>query len=232
MTQLRRASGYRAALIGILVTGFAGCATSSNVAADGNLAEVTYDGLHQVRKSDTSVAWARTDLDLRGYTKVKLRSAGIEFRPGGESGQSTRSRRDGGPYEVTEEQKAAVIDIMTEAFLREFESSQAFELVDTIGPDVLLVHGGILDVVSYVPPGQPGFGLQLVAVGEATLVVEIRDSITDAILIRAIDRRAAERNAGEMFESSRVNNSNEMRRLAKSWAALLRTRIEEFMVAP
>jgi len=231
MTQALRTNRYRIALIGILATGFAGCASNS-APAESTLAEVTYDGLHKVRDSDTSVTWARPDLDLGGYTKVKLRGAGIEFRPGGESGQSTGSRRGGGPYEITEEQKAEVIEIMTEAFLKEFESSQTFELVDTTGPDVLLVHGGILDVISYVPPGQPGFGVQLVAVGEATLVVEIRDSITDAILIRAIDRRAAERNAGEMFESGRVNNSNELRRLAQSWATLLRTRIEEFMVAP
>jgi hypothetical protein len=44
-----------------------------------------------------------------------------------------------------------------------------------------------------------------------------------------MDRRAAERPGGDMFESNRVTNATEVRRLAQTWASLLRTRLEELM---
>jgi hypothetical protein len=70
------------------------------------------------------------------------------------------------------------------------------------------------------------------SVGEATLVVELRDSVTNAILARAVDRRAAEEPGGNMFESNRVTNASEVRRLAQHWASLLRTRLEDLMTRP
>ncbi len=63
-------------------------------------------------------------------------------------------------------------------------------VADEAVPDVLLIRGALLDVVSYVPPDNiSGRGsVFLSSVGEATLVIELRDSITNAILARAIDR--------------------------------------------
>ena len=53
---------------------------------------------------------------------------------------------------------------------------------------VLLVMGGLLDVVSFVPPDPVGgwSEVYLSRVGEATLVLEIRDSITQTTLATAI----------------------------------------------
>jgi hypothetical protein len=64
-------------------------------------------------------------------------------------------------------------------------------------------------------------------VGEATLVLELRDSITEAVLARAVDRRAAERVAG-MSQSNRVQNRAEIRRLAQNWARILREQLDAY----
>ena len=118
---------------------------------------------------------------------------------------------------------------MAEAFLDELGKSEKYTLVNESGPDVLLVRGALLDVVSYVPPEPIGRGsIYLSRVGEATLVLEVRDSITEAILVRTVDRRAAEAMGGWLQESNRVTNTSEVRRLAKRWASLLRTRLDEF----
>ena len=69
--------------------------------------------------------------------------------------------------------------------------------------------------------------IYLSRVGEATLVLELRDSITEAILARAVDRRAAE-SSFSMSESNRVRNRSEVRRMAATWARMLRTRLDEF----
>ena len=106
--------------------------------------------------------------------------------------------------------------------------AQRFELTEETGPDVLLVWGGLLDVVSFVPPAASGRGdIFLQRIGEATLVVELRDSSSNATLARVLDRRAAERTSGAMMASHTVTNTAEVRRLARRWARLLRQRLDE-----
>ncbi len=208
-----------------------GCATSTPAIDTSPEAEVTFDGLHEIKASTADKAWARPDLDLSQYSKIRLQGAGIEYRPGGESGRTWTARSRGGPYEVTEKQKERLRGVVAEAFLDELGKSEKYTLVNESGPDVLLIRGALLDVVSYVPPEPVGgrSRVYLSSVGEATLVIEIRDSITDAILVRAVDRRAAEQMGGSMArESNRVTNTAEIKRLARRWASLLRTRLDEF----
>ncbi|HSG59490.1 MAG TPA: DUF3313 family protein [Woeseiaceae bacterium] len=204
-----------------------GCAAPTVDTSDES--KMTFDGLYPVKGSRADEAWARPDVDLAQYSKIMLQSVGVEYRPGGESGRTFYSRSRGGPYEVTEEQKARFEATMREAFLEELAKSENYTFTSEPGPDVLLIRGGLLDVVSYVPPDAIGgrVDVYLSQVGEATLVLELRDSITEAILARAVDRRAAEDFAG-LQESNRVNNRAEVRRLAQTWARMLRERLDEF----
>ena len=93
-----------------------------------------------------------------------------------------------------------------------------------------MVRVGLLDVISRVPPDTIGrSSIYLDRVGEATLVMELRDSMSNAILARAIDRRAAERSPGTMMESNRVSNRAEVRRLGRKWASIVRSGLETLM---
>lgn len=208
----------------------AGCATPPPTVDTSAEAEMTFDGLFPVKDSRADQAWARPDVDLTQYSKVMLQSIGIEYRPGGESGRTLSSRSSGGPYEVTEEQKDRFEELMRETFLDELGKSEHFTIVSEPGPDVLLVRGGLLDVVSYVPPDPVGVrsDIYLSRVGEATIVIELRDSITEAILARAVDRRAAEQMSGAWQASNRVTNATEVRRMARTWARLLRERLDDY----
>ena len=207
----------------------AGCAASTPTVDTTDESRMTFDGLYPVKGTRADEAWARPGVDLSQYSKVMMRSVGVEYRPGGESGRTAMSRSRGGPYEVSESQKAAFASIMAEAFLKELEKSDHFTIVSEPGPDVLLIRGALLDVVSYVPPETIGGrdAVYLTRVGEATLVLELRDSITETIFARAVDRRAAEDAIG-FQESTRINNAAEIRRLAQTWARMLRTRLDEF----
>ena len=219
-------------LMASLVVMAGGCATAPPEIDTG--AAVTHDGLYPVRNTRADEAWARPGFDLSRYDKIMLEEAGIEYRPGGESPRTTVDRsRSGGPYEVTEEQKGRLESVLMQAFHQELGRSEVFEIVNEPGPEVLLVRGSLLDVVSNVPPEPVGVtDIYLTSVGEASLVVELRDSVTNAILARAVDRRAAERPGGDLFESNRVTNTTEVRRLAQTWASVLRTRLEELMTGP
>lgn len=213
----------------ILAALMTGCTSAPPSIDTSPSAEVTFDGLHEVLNSRADKAWARPAMELSGYSKVMLQGAGIEYRPGGESGRTYMARSGGGPFEVTKEQKARFEQVVSEAFREEMARSERFEIVDEPGPDVLMIRGALLDVVSYVPPDDVAgrVDVYLSRVGEATLVIEIRDSITGAILARAIDRGAAEDMSG-FSNSNRVTNRSEVRRLVQRWARALREGLEAF----
>jgi hypothetical protein len=174
-------------------------------------------------------AWKLADIDLSGYTKVKLLGAGIEFRhaTGPTSGSTSSMRRSGqSEFPLDESQQERLRQTITDAFTAEMSNSERFELVDTLGPDTLLVRGVLLDVVSRVPPDRIGRSrIYLSSVGEATLVLELRDSVTFGILARAVDRRAAAR-SGASIPSNTVSNWAEVRRLANLWARRFRVGLE------
>jgi hypothetical protein len=207
----------------------AGCATANPTIDTGPEAEVTFDGLYPVKGGSADAAWARPGADISKYSKIMLQGVGIEYRPGGESGRLYYSRPSDDHFELTEKQKTKFEDIVREAFLKELGESERFTIVNEAGPDVLLIRGGLLDVVSYVPPEPIGrTEVLLSSLGEATLVLEIRDSVSEAIIARAVDRRAAENAAGGFSRSNPVMNKSQVRRLAGTWARLLRERLDSY----
>jgi hypothetical protein len=157
-------------------------------------------------------------------------SGGIEYRQGKDRGRSSIARSQGGPYFINDEARARFEELVSEVFREELQMIERFEIVDEPGPDVLVVLGGLLDVVSYVPPDPVGGRsyVFLSSVGDATLVLELRDSETGTILARSVDRRAAEAIGSTLQDSNRVTNSAEVRRLIRHWASRLREGLDGF----
>ena len=86
----------------------------------------------------------------------------------------------------------------------------------------------MIDIVSAVPPPNRNIGrgdVYLSQVGQATLVLELRDSMSGEILARSVDRRAAA--STWAAPSSAVTTWNEVRRLARTWARILVNRLDQ-----
>lgn len=214
----------------ILAVVLVACTTAPPTIQTGPDAELSFDGLHKVDNSQADVAWARPDFDISGYTKIWPVGAGIEYRQVKDRGRSTMARSQGGPYFIDDKSRGQFEELVGKVFKEELEKIEKYELVDGPGPDVLMVRGGLLDVTSYVPPDPVG-GRSVVflsSVGEATLVLELRDSETGTILARSIDRRAAETIGGTFTRSNSVTNSAEARRLIRFWATRLREGLDGF----
>ena len=210
----------------------AGCASTPEF-QQGPGAEVTFDGLTRMTGTTMDVVWARTDIDLRGYSKVMFEGVGVEYRPvtGPYSGRAGRASSintgSKSEYQLDDATKQGFEETIAKAFLDAIASSKTLQVVDKAGPDVLLVSGGLLDVVSNVPPEPMGRGdIYISKVGEATLVLEVRDSQSNAIFARAVDRRAAETVGRQMRVSNSVTNASEVRRLGQYWGNLLRRALE------
>lgn len=230
MQNLFEKSKVTAAILGLSAIVLTGCAAPSATIDTSAGVEPTFDGLYPVEGGRMDGAWARPDFSVEPYSKIMLQGVGIEYRPGGATRYSaTRSEEH---YAMTPEQKERFEAEMRDAFLGELSKGEHYEIVTEPGPDVLLVRGGLLDVVSYVPPDPVGNSdIYLSRVGEATLVLEMRDSVSGAILVRAIDRRAAEDIARGFTNSNRVSNRSEARRLAQTWGRILREGLDRFMAA-
>jgi hypothetical protein len=202
----------------------------------GQDAETTFDGLTRVDNTIMDAVWVRPDVDLRSFRKVLFVPVGVSYRdvepsdPTTALRRSTRSRTtELREFQLDEETKALFEAEIGAAFSEEVAASEVYEVVDEAGPDVLQIGVALLDVVSRVPPQaatQPRVYIE--SVGEATLVLEIRGSMSNSIYLRAVDRRAAARQS-EMIESNRVTNASEIRRLGRRWGEIVRKGLETLL---
>lgn len=233
-SKVEKMNNLKSTALVALIALFAGC-TSTPQFQSGPDAEVTHDGLTRLDKTIMDAVWARTDIDLSDYNKVLLEGVGIEFRPvkgaySGRAGTTTMRRTSQSEFQLDDQSKALVAEELRTAFVEELAKSGAYEIVTEAGPDVLTLRAGALDVVSMVPPETVGrSSIYLDRVGEATLVMELRDSMSHAILLRAVDRRAAENPGGITMESNRATNRMEVRRLGRKWASIVRSGLESAM---
>jgi len=192
-------------------------------------AEVTADGLVRVKKSVADAAWVKPDFDLTPYKKLMIVSGGVSFKK--LKPVSTFQARNESEFPVSEENQQMFKDILREEFTRELSKLKRYQIVDKPGPDVLMLIGAVVNVSSNVPPdidsaqfGGRG-GVYLTSVGEATLIIELRDSQSNEVLGRAADGRASE--SPFAFEVNKVTGWNEVHRLAQAWASLVRQRLED-----
>ncbi len=208
----------------------AGCATGPAVVDTSVGATATFDGLYPVKNAKADEAWARPDFDLSGYTKIMAVRANVQYRITTNGGQSNANSSRGGEYFIDAAARTRFESLVSQIFLEELGKSERYTLVDEPGPDVLLVSGSLLDIASFVPQTQTGMnsGVAIRKIGEATLVLELRDSQSGTALARSVDRRAAEHFGGQMQRSTTVSNRQEVTRLLKFWAERLREGLDGF----
>jgi hypothetical protein len=191
-------------------------------------AEVTFDGLVRIDNSVFSNAWIDPDVDLTKYHKVMPGGADFEYRAVKKSNSSTMARRaNESEFWISDANREKVREIVTVAFREELLLSKNFEFANTRGPDTLIIVGALHDIVSRVPPDIVGRGeVFLASVGEATLILEARDSLSGETIYRAVDRRSAEQAGGYLTMSNSVRTTTEVRRMAKRWASRLRVGLD------
>lgn len=205
----------RAILIAIIsaviaTTGTA-CATDP-VAQVSDSSSLTVDGLRPVTNSRLDEAFAVPGLDLSPYTKVMVAPGDISYH------------RDS--YELTDRQVAMMSRYFGEALIDELEEG-GYSLVNSAGPDVLLVEVDIVDLMVNRPT-EPSVGRTTIFTatsGEMTLAGKLRDSTSGELLARFEDRQ---RPRSYWSRSTSVSEWSEARRAFDFWAEILRERLDAF----
>ena len=185
-----------------LVLFLAACASEPTIQT-GPDAEVTFDGLVRIDNSAFTNAWVDPDVDLTRYTKIMPGGAEFEFRAVKKSNSTAMTRvLRGSEFWISDENREKIREIVTLAFREELLRSESFEFANTRGADTLIIVGGLHDIVSRVPPDIAGRGeIFLSSVGEATLILEARDSLSNEVIYRAVDRRSGEQAAARILQT-------------------------------
>jgi hypothetical protein len=200
-----------------------GCATKEPSLQQGADAEVTFDGLVRIDNGRFRDSWADPDIDFSRYNKIMVGKAVFEFRAVKKSGSTHRMSSSQSEFWISDKNRERLIEVVSEVFRDELDKSVNFTRSETAGSDVLVIVGALHDIVSRVPPDMVGRGeIYLSSVGEATLILEARDSLSGETIYRAVDRRAAEQLGGQVSMSNSVTNMSEVRRMSRRWAIRLR----------
>ena len=199
-----------------------GCAAEPSIQT-GPDAEMTFDGLVRIDNSRFSAAWIDPDIDLTQYSKLLPGGAEFQFRNVQKTSRTTMRASSENEFWISDSTRQKLIDTVSEVFSDELSRSEHFTLADERGADTLIIVGALHDIVSRVPPDFVGRGeIYLSSLGEATLVIEISDSLSGEVIYRAVDRRAVENVGGQMIRANSATTGGEVRRGARRWATRLR----------
>jgi uncharacterized protein DUF3313 len=179
----------------------------------------TWDGLVQVKSKKLDLVYLQPGADFRGYTKVLIEPTEVAFakdwqRDYNRSSRSLSSRiSDSDVQQAISDGVKAANDIFSEAWTK-----GGYQVVNAAGPDVLRVKTGVVNIWLSAPDTMsPGRSYSLSSeAGRATLFVEARDSMTGALLGRAVDRRIVGEHNGAWRTS--VSNRGDFRDQVQQWA--------------
>jgi len=178
----------------------------------------TLEGLVKVRSQRADAVYLLPNVDFRSYTKVMLDPTEVAFR---RNFVRNYNRSAGLGRRISDEDANDAMERVRTGFGTIFADAYreaGYQIVTEPGADVLRLRTGVLNL--YVnAPDQPTAGRirsYSVEAGEATLVIEARDSMSNALLGRAFDRRLAGEN-GALMRSS-VSNQADFEQMFRYWA--------------
>ena len=194
----------------------------------GPKAEVTHDGLHRVDHTKMARVWVKPDLDLSKYNKIILHDVGISYRDVKPESRMKDQMSGATQFALTPKEKEKLPKEAHAVFQKEMAKSKRYTVVATPGPDVLRLDGALIDVVSFVPQDSVGMStMHLRSIGEATLVLELHDSVTGEILVRAADRESGDHGGMGVTLEMRSQEWSEVKRVLHEWALIVRKRLDE-----
>lgn len=150
----------------------------------------TWDGLHHVTAKKVDAVYLLPQADFRGYTKVMLDPTEVAFRKNWQRDQNSSTMTLSG--RISDEDARRILDEARTGFEKIFAKAYTqagYEVVTTPAADVLRIRTAVVNIDVEAPDTMSAGRTRVYSrdAGEATLIVEARDSLTGALLGRAAD---------------------------------------------
>ena len=205
----------RVILFGILMLTTASAVSSDLLLEVDERPELTtFDGLHPVKTDIVDHAWIRTPVDWFGYTKILPQKATSHYRYIPKDDPESESQ-----LEITGEDREKFENRLSTYIRGQLSSSSRFQLTDEPAPDVATLWGALVDV--HVRKEEDGSER-----GEFILVVELRDSMTEDVLIRTIESYNL-----DLDEGDNARNWVEVDSVAREIATKMRKTLDNIFAA-
>jgi hypothetical protein len=192
---------------------------ASPLLAQSQATETNWDGLVRVRSDKIELVYLAPEADFRPYTRVMLDPSEMAMEKNWLRDQRRESISLGG--QVSERDVVRALDRGKEQFDKYFAEAYTkagFTVATEPAADVLRVSAGVFDI-DVVAPDVANAGRSRTyseEAGAGTLVIEVRDSVTNALLGRAVERRIAGDN-GPWIRNA-ATNRNDFDQLFRRWA--------------
>jgi hypothetical protein len=187
-------------------------------------ADDTAESAGNLVKADGGVfkeTFVNPDVDVSQFTKIMFAEGTFEFREVKKTHRMSSSMSSGkSEFWISESDREKAQIMISDVFDSEIANIKNFEIVDEAGPGVLVLHGGLYDIVSHIPPEMIGSGSTYVrSVATVTIALEAWDSVTGEVVFNTSERSKIEPRGQGGIDANSVMIRAEVRRWARRAAA-------------
>lgn len=208
----------------VLTAALAGLMVFSAPVADAQKKQppTEWDGLQKVDAKKFDLAYLLPGADFKAYTKVMIDPTEAAFRKNWQRDHNNSTLSldmkisDKEAREMLEAVQTSFHEILTQAY-----KDAGYEVVTTPAPDVMRLRTGVFNIDVDAPDQMTASRSRTYSseAGRASMIIEIRDSMSGALLARGIDSR----DVGDMgftVRRTRVSNRADFERVFKDWSKM------------
>lgn len=180
-----------------------------------------WDGLKRVASNQVDHLYKLPQATLSAYDSVKLDPIMVEFD------KNWDPNRSGGSLQgrITNEDMEKIKSNLASAFQEQFTddlTKGGYKVVDSDGTHVLRVSAAIANLYITAPQKATSQNIKTYTTetGRMTLVAELRDSVTNQLLARAVDTEQGRESHNFTLTTSAANSADASMALSK-WAGVL-----------
>ena len=207
---------FKAALAGLLVI------SAPLADAQKKKPPAEWDGLQKVDAKKFDLAYLLPGADFKTYTKVMIDPTEAAFRKNWQRDFNNTNRSldmrisDDEAREMLTAVQTAFHEIITQTY-----KDNGYQVVTTPGPDVMRLRTAVFNIDVDAPDQMTASRTRTYSseAGQASMMIEVRDSMSGAVLARGIDSRDVG-DAGFTVRRSRVSNRADFERVFKTWSQM------------
>ncbi len=200
---------------------------ATNVAmAKGKPPQTTVEGLERVKDAKLALVYKDPGADLSQYRRIYLVDTYVAFKKNWLRDQNQSALHKISSKDM-DKMKAELAGLFRDVFTRVLEEG-GYELVSERGEDVLIIKPAIINL-DFTAPRNMSSGERWTfseSRGEMTLYLELYDSVTDALIAKAMDNQK-DRETGYFQWQTTVRNRAAANRILEDWANVLKDGLDK-----